>query len=448
MYYTEKILIVCDQADEPRIRKHIQREACLSGGQLFEILQIDSPTAKDRKTRIETLQLNNQEIDDFLDETGIGLVISTSNYIVNWQGLEESAIIDLSTSTKLLLKKIKALLEERNLHWLNTAKIEWKKSELGECSPEKWWEQFIRLGCRELGRNLLKLLKVITNRELREFYTLQESELDGLSVCHAYVKDSDRGSSSQTIAAMLSKMHGKGVIELELDNPAQWQQLDVDVIYVYEDGLWSGVELVKRIEAIGKSLTAYPLDISFVFKFAATTDIGLVAARAATRMLKMSNLNFHGMDNDNHFRFLNASFNFKSVFGISNDDVRKALDSAVTPYAFSFKDLWGEEIKESITACENIGTQLARPFLERRKREKNGLGPQDPVLISDEKAKEWSLGALGFGSTIVFESSIPKPVIPLMWLQGDVKFNNTTIAWRPLFLDARRTGAGVHPERI
>lgn len=444
MSHTAKILIVCVSADSTRIRKHIQREASLNGEQLFDILEIAAPLAKDRRGWTAAVRLNTEKIGDFLDDSGINILISNSEYAADWSRLKDSADVILSSSVKLLLKKIKDLLEERKLDWLTTAKVEWAKSELGDCSPEKWWEQFVRLDCKDLGRNLLKLLKVITNRELREAYTLQSSELAGLTVRHAYIKDSDPGSSSQTIAAMLAKMHGEDIIELELDDACQWRKLEADVIYVYEDGLWSGVELVKRVEAIGKSLSEIPSDIAFKFRFAATSDIGLIAARAAARTLKLPSLHFHGMGHDNHFEFLKGGFEFGLLKGMDNDQVRKALDTAVTPYAFSFSQLWGDEILVHMDACQSIGAQLAKPFLERRKRIKNGLGPAAPVVISEEKAKEWSLGALGFGSTVVFATSIPKPVIPLMWLQGAVSFNGNDVSWRPLFLDARRTGVGVH----
>lgn len=437
-----KILIVCDQEDAIRIEKHIQREASLDGSHLFEIYEIETPMRKDREAWSKIAQTNGQELEDLLFSGEIDLVIANSGYAVNWSELNDFAEIKLLPSLKVLLKKIKELLEERQLDWLSAARKELEKSELGNCSPEAWLEQFVRLNCKELGRNLLKLLRVITNHELRDAFSLNASERDGLVMRHAFVKDADPGSSSQTIKPLLAKMHGDGILELDLEDPGQWSDLDADVICVYEDGLWSGVELVKRIEAIGKAQEASPTDIAFYFRFAATSDIGLIAARAASRTLRLPRLNFHGMAEENHFRFLERGFKLESIKGLNNDAVRPLLDGAVTPYAFSFDELWGADKQAHIDACRRIGAQLAKPFLERRKRAKNGPEAA-PVVISDEKAMEWSLGALGFGSTIVFASSIPKPVVPVMWLHGPVELNGKSTQWRPLFLDARRTGVGV-----
>lgn len=39
---------------------------------------------------------------------------------------------------------------------------------------------------------------------------------------------------------------------------------------------------------------------------------------------------------------------------------------------------------------------------------------------------------------VAFTRSVPKVCLPLLWLGGDVKLGDKTVAWRPLLVDARR----------
>jgi hypothetical protein len=128
----------------------------------------------------------------------------------------------------------------------------------------------------------------------------------------------------------------------------------------------------------------------------------------------------------------------------SDREIRKTLDAEIEPYAFRNTAGWADDQSSAISVCSKIGEQLIRPFLERhakKKCEDNENTGFSPIQISDEKVAEWELGALGFASTIVFASSIPKPVLPLLWLEGTVSVEGKSVKWRPLFWDARRTGS-------
>ena len=115
----------------------------------------------------------------------------------------------------------------------------------------------------------------------------------------------------------------------------------------------------------------------------------------------------------------------------TDDDFRKLVDAHVVPYAFANDLLWKGRAQQACEVCEAIGAQLVRPWLARTKGTA-GL---------DERTNRWTLGALRMASLTAFANSVPKPVIPLLWLSGDVSFHSHQFEWRPLFWDARRTNA-------
>ena len=441
MHQKNKILILVEAGDEASIMKFLIEKSTPQGLDLFIFEKIKKP-GKDRKSKQATEIENTINIIDVISsDKSISSIFSLKNYSVNWREFNEDIETKLFNSIATLNQRLKDILIDRGYEWLIAAKKEWEKSELGVATPEEWMAQFVAIDCKELGRNLLKLLKVITNHELREAFSLNRSEIEGLKVCHAFVKDVEQGSSSQTVEPILAKMHGANVaIGIDLDDSTQWQRLNVDVIYVYEDGLWSGVELVKRIERIYSADPDGKSNITFHFRFAATSDVGLIAARAATKTGRLPTINLSGKSPDLHHRFLENEFDIAKLIGRNNDEIRKALDSAVIPQAFISKELWNHKQDEWLNQCKEIGSQLTKKFLEHRKRLKDNIPASENVSISKQKAMEWGLGALNFGSTIIFSSSIPKPTIPLMWLAGTVTHNGKTCVWKPLFYDARRTG--------
>lgn len=159
----------------------------------------------------------------------------------------------------------------------------------------------------------------------------------------------------------------------------------------------------------------------------------------------MQNVQLRAAVGDDHYKLLRLEDELKieNLIAPSDDEVRRIIDEHIRPMAFQSDHIWCGRQAEALDICEAIGRQLVSSFLERRRQtkllsENTGI-PFDAT--AEDRSLRWALGALRFGSTVAFESSVPKPVLPLMWLQGKVILNGIEINWRPLFWDVRRTGA-------
>jgi hypothetical protein len=363
----------------------------------------------------------------------------------------------LAPSVATLLKKIKIALKDCQLEWKTYAEAEWHKSSIRHASIERWYQQFAMHGQGEVAKNLLKGLRVITLGELRDAFKRHGLEGDGVGTrcLHAYVVDDEPGASSNAICDVLSKLWNPGdVRSLNLGNPQFFEGLDIDLLYVYEDGLWSGVELVNRLAQLSQLPTFMSSKVRVEFRYCAVADAGLAAGRIAASNYPAGK--FTVVSAQEHFDFIHPDTNntFSHLADRSDESVRKAIDASIQPYIFSRKGLWGNAYPAAMELCGDIGAQLIKPFLQSQALKKahlaaivEGREPSDIEReipeVEPEKVSKWKLGAEGYGSTVVFESSVPKPVLPLMWLSGPVMIEGEEVEWLPLFWDSRRIGVAA-----
>lgn len=430
-----KILIVLPETDVEKIKKHISDEAII--GVHSKVLVIGLETSLPASERRNACIKNTNEIAAVLAEHDFMQVFLHGKLLIELNDLKEDKKeyprIRSTNSLTTLYKEISTALKTLGLHWLIHANKEWEKSAIKSISPEAWVEQFSRLGEKTVAKRLLKSLKVIEDSALRNSFYNRKEEMLGLRVGHGFFFDDEKGSSSIVVQQVLEHMYPGKVYKLKIEDAATWASLDIDRLYVYEDGLWSGVELVRRLEAIVESQSFENSNIHFYFKFSATSDIGLAAARFYTRKIKSSRFHFIPGEIENHFEFFRRDADI-STFVVSSEGKvqREFLDGLVEPYAFKNSDIWADGRDRAISLCEQVGDQLVVPFLARK-------NAKSPAEVSIEERKRLRLGAMNFASTVVFSSSIPKPVLPLMWLQGRVAINDRQVDWRPLFWDVRRT---------
>jgi hypothetical protein len=376
---------------------------------------------------------------------------------VNKKRLEVAGYtVESAGAIKTLKQKIKTGLRDCGLEWRANADAEWRKSSIQFATVDKWYQQFSARGHGEVAKNLLKGLRVITDAEIRDAFRNCGSEGDdvGQRCLHAYVADDELGASSNTISDVLIKIWPKEMVcSLDFENPDFFTGLKADVLYVYEDGLWSGVELVDRLAQLSKMGGLMQSKVKIEFRYCAVADAGLAAARLAVS--NYSPGKFAVLSADNHFKFIRDGIDptFSGLEDRSDAAVREAIDASIEPYIFSRLELWGESGMQAVLLCGEIGAQLIKPFLEHQALKK-AMGSTSPLAIDakaaveipeidPEKISKWKLGAGGFASTVVFQSSIPKPVLPLIWLAGRVELNGEQIDWAPLFWDSRRTGAAA-----
>lgn len=441
-------LFVVKKSDFSRMSEGFKKNAVVGWEEEIELLALDDKKMSRAVAKIEKNK-NSNDLVSLIAEWNFLRVIVQDGVPIDIEYLKDQGInIRLVPSAMTLLQVISDELKVRNLHWLGRAMSEWSKSSIPAESPEVMVQQFAELGYAQIGKQLLKSLRVVTEAELRAAFKTSDAEQLGLHVVHAYVHDGEAGSSSLAVKNVLEHLYPSDeVVKIDVENLADIASINADIVYVYEDGLWSGVELVRRLNAICATAHFKTSDIQLHFKYGVTSDAGLVAARLFAKRERIGRVQFRAATLENHFTFLKAGTDtcLLHLTDRSDDEIRKALDAEIEPFAFRSAAGWDHERSSAISVCSNIGEQLIRPFLERNAKEKFAARKDKevgsaPVPISDAKVARWGLGALGFASTIVFSSSIPKPVLPLFWLNGTVCLDGKTVQWRPLFWDVRRIG--------
>ncbi|MET3109425.1 hypothetical protein AAKU58_004277 [Oxalobacteraceae bacterium GrIS 1.18] len=441
-----KTLIIVKKSISDLIKAGIAKVAVVGWENAIEIREEIERKFTKSDTKVQIEQNTNDLILKYSEQDFEKIIIQTG-LLYDLDELKKEGISVKELGSKgTIIKEAVEELRQRNLYWLTHANNEWNKSSIRHTKPEVWVQQFADLGYADIGKHLLKSLRVISEADLKDRFKAREADNIGLRVAHAYIDDDEPGSSSISIKNILDHMYQpQDVIKINLQDLRNLETLDVDVLYVYEDGLWSGVELVKRLNSICTTEYFKKTKMQFHFKYGATTDVGLAAGRLFVRRNVHSRLQIYAGKPEYHFTFLkDGAINHISTHPDKSDNtIRTLLDSQIEPYAFRPAARW-VDTTNATRVCKDIGRQLVPSFLLRRELEKNQIAKNkvenNPVKISEEKIMKWSLGALGFASTIVFSASIPKPVLPLMWLAGEIKLHGKTVSWKPLFWDVRRTG--------
>ncbi|MBA1279934.1 phosphoribosyltransferase-like protein [Stutzerimonas stutzeri] len=424
------LILVAHERDVPQLRQKIENIS-IPGWENYISLRGWTPR------HVEFADYTDQIIDDFLDFNAKRIFHMKGTLSV--AQLEESEIAHRAfSSINTLFKEVSTELKNLKLHWVFPATHEWEKSSIRCAHPEEWLRQFVDIGHKQIGINILKSLRVFTSDELTNAFQLSKSEEIGLKVAHAYIAEDEPGSSSISVQNILEHMHPEGaVIALDLSKDDMLTGIECDVLYVYEDGLWSGVELVKRLRRIIELVGFQESNLHVVFKYCVTCDAGLSAARLFTLQHAVGRFTFPSAPEHLHFDFFcsGTDSRFSELADRSWQSVRAAVDAAVQPYAFANRKIWQNGNEEAIRVCAEIGSQLLAARLERDSKDDTEV---------QAKVERMKLGAMGFASTMVFEYSVPKPVLPAMWLDGDVLVDGTKVSWKPLFWDARRTGKVEH----
>lgn len=338
-----------------------------------------------------------------------------------------------SANVKILAPQaIKRTLTERwvaaGVHWRTYANRQIANFDGRKLSLDHWIQQFSRLGFAGVGRKLAAQLRVVRPAEIQtQPFALRPADLIGQTQAHCYVKDDDEGGSWVDIQSLLNHIHPKGSVRPVVWNTSA-ETLDfpgeaVDQLVLYEDGLWSGLETARRLEAMAAS----PPPAQVVLKFGIVSDFGLLVARHAIRSLGLVNRVQIDTSSSELIRFLRSdlSEDLRNGQTYSPTEYFEALHGHTVARAFEPAHDWTDRERHF---CREAGSQLVTQWLRR----KAGSEP-DEVSIA-----RFALGGGGFASTTLFPRSVPKVCLPLLWLDGRVTVGGNSVDWAPLFVDARR----------
>lgn len=333
-----------------------------------------------------------------------------------------------NVSPRTIAEEIKDHLDAEGISWRTHAEAELKKFEGPQVKLDVWLQQFQTLGRPDVGRKLAAKLRVIkTGAFMKTAFAPQAASLIGHRQANCYVRDTDDGGSWVEMQSLLTHTFPVGsVFPVNWDKEAgrlDFPATDVDEFVIYEDGLWSGSEAVRRLQAIA----ATPPAARVTFRFGVVTDFGISVVRQAIRSLGLTasvGVDTAGLDAE---RFLTAPVpaHLQTGVGMAQPEYFKELHEHVAPYAFREAGSWSAE---EIAFCENVGRQLVGRWL-RLKKEREPTADEIGVF---------ALGGGGFGSTLAFSRSIPKVCLPLLWLNGPVEVGGKLLNWQPLLADARR----------
>lgn len=439
----KRILVAVPDSLCEQSKSHLNSIACDGWKTYIQFVRLKNKKLP-RTAAEEQVAENADEILQCLSETEFAAVIVFGPFSAERDAIQRdlpATRVILLTSLSAFRRESNGLLKETGLHWLPYAEAQWSKAEIGHATPTIWIQQFAELGYKELAKLLLQNLRVISNAELRAAFSVSSAETIGHRVAHGFIKDDEQGSSSINVQSVLGKIYPERIIALDLNDESCWGEIAADVLYVYEDGLWSGVEIVKRMEAIWKKAAFQASNLRIHFRYCVTSDMGLAAARLYARSNNINRFYVDSSDEQNYFEFFekNADLSMTASLSVDPNVTRKALDQLVDPYAFQSRRMIADQKIKAMEFCEKTGGQLVTIYLERENKRILAAGGSLKI-IDEDRVKKWSLGAMRFASTIVFSSSVPKPVLPLFWLGGDIELNGRTITWNPLFWDARRMG--------
>ena len=322
---------------------------------------------------------------------------------------------------------VKDLAGRFGLLWLERADTQllnwmWKKTDAAQ-----WLAQFEDLGIGWVGEGLLRQFEVISSNELTRSFSINRASIYGTSVAYTFFEGEELGDSSKHIANLLPKLFPMDAIfgfqSIVADSKVR------DLVYLFEDGLWSGVEVRKRLRLVDelygdKSRPWQKLKL----RFGVTTDFGLLVVR---RFLLAKGFQSIEVDTSDAVRFLRFLPDVSDAEcadeGRSEDEFIQWLHQIVSPAAFREETVWDGREKEAMAICRILGSQLVRQWLS-----------QTPEKFTEARVERFTLGGGGFASTLVFSHSAPMVCLPVYWLFGVVEYQGKRCMWKPLVIDQRR----------
>ena len=342
---------------------------------------------------------------------------------------------------------IPAILRQVGLDWrtsITTRLRAWHHSVIDQGYVDEWLNQFQHFGVPWIGEHLLRTLDFWDPERLASTLEINEKRLAQFDcIC---LKRQHAGKSADYLGSLLRKRVSVLVKNFPICdfvttfNDSSSGGIPKRVLFI-EDSLLTGTEMTNFLSGLlGLPSTdrAWPvsalkqpsclLDCDVEFQFPVTTSLGQFRLRSflETNGFKLGKLRFSDsgfievLTNLGHEALLAGQF-----FDPALSNCPLAPDQHLERVAF--RGAWKKESQriELEKFCREIGGQLFAEYL----RQKGWIWPEQKIGAS-------SLGMHGLGLNLAFSHSVPKASLPLLWASGTVKFDGSTIEWRPLFCNA------------
>jgi hypothetical protein len=360
--------------------------------------------------------------------------------------------IDLRTSNTFNFLRpfedaIPAILRQAGLDWRTsiTAHLRsWHHSVIEQGYVDEWLSQFEHFGVPWIGEHLLRTLDFWDPERLVATLEINEKRLEQFDcIC---LKRQQAGKSADFLGSLLRKRVSALAKNFPICdfvttfNVPSSSSIPKRVLFI-EDSLLTGTEMTNFLSGLlGLSSPgrAWPvsalqqpnglLECNVEFQFPVTTSLGQFRLRAflEANSFKHGTLRF---GESGFIEVLTSSGNNALLAGQFFDPALSNCPIAPDQHLerVAFRGAWKKESRrlELEKFCREIGGQLFAEYL----RQKGWDWPPQKIAAS-------SLGMHGLGLNLAFSHSVPKASLPLLWASGTVKFDGSTIEWRPLFCNA------------
>lgn len=347
------------------------------------------------------------------------------------------------TGTALQQRVLYEVLDRIGVGWRSRIESELRKWMHGHENVDRWLQQFETLGDRWVGETLLKIFEVVDLRAVSGAMDIPLQDRLGKSICFSYMDDQDAGSSGVIIKHLLDKKYRPEDGQISDLRSALERSQPNDVVYFFEDGLWTGTEMRKVFNALSgahagmgierlsdpSKLNSRPIHL----RFSVVTDFGLLALRKYLHANGFANVSIDSFHGQRFIQLLKpgAERELTSQFeSLSIKDFDEHLRAQVEPWSFSSGiDVWGGKASEAQVFCHEIGSQLIEEYARVYNK------TWKPAELS-----AFALGGASFGTATAFSHSIPKTCLPLLWTGSKhfkVQRAGKSIAWLPLVADKR-----------
>jgi hypothetical protein len=329
--------------------------------------------------------------------------------------------------------KLERFLETLGLCWTDQAQEAYESYD--HRSPDfdvaKWLKQFDAIGAPSLGKALLRHLEVLPTDQCVSILAQSYCTHNGVPT-DVVATLSRMGKSGAALSGGLRRRLLRDPIVLTdaIEQNANTQENKS--IHVFEDGLWTGIELSRVLESlIGNSLKpklpalsdpALLHKYNVVLHFALATDIGIYAARSLLSAWGLTNFSLATSDSkmievltaEAISGFEDGAISFKHVKDF-------ASEVSITPRVITLlgAEMSDAAITHAMGVITAIGSQLWA--INNKVSTESGIPPNAEY------------GANGIGSTTLFRHSSPRAVLPMLWASGPIKWGTKRIHWKALF---------------
>lgn len=345
--------------------------------------------------------------------------------------------------------RLERFLETLSLCWTNQAREAYESYDhrSPEFGVEQWLEQFKAIGSPELGKLLLRHLYVMPTDECVAVLSQSFNAVGGVLSDHIATL-SRMGKSGAALSGGLRRRLQSDPVVLSdaIEGAASGEEKST--IHVFEDGLWTGIELSRVLESLLGTAKKPKLpalsdpkllkQFNIILHFSLATDIGIYAAQSLLNGLDLNNIKLAVSDS--------------RIIEILSEDARSRFESG----EFTFKDVqdFSPKIMVVPNIIRNLRNEINEPAVQRVSEIMRKVGGQLWAINSKLEPNQQlpanvEFGANGIGATTLFRHSSPRAVLPVLWASGPIKWGKRSLSWKALFPengpnDHLSTNSAVH----